>query len=193
MATRLTQRLLTPFNRGEVNTDMARWTPVVRVRECSMHPTLEDGQLVLTRPRGWRVQVGDIVVLTTSSGERRVKRIAAQPGDLVELEAGRLYVNQRSYDGQPRTEGARVETWRVPDGHFFVIGDNLRQSDDSRVWHEPFVAVSCISGVAIRRRRPILERPSTDVRASGESQGLVITMSGATKRLRDLWCLGTRR
>lgn len=117
-----------------------------------MHPTLDDGQLLLTRPTGWRVNVGDIVVLTTDRGERCVKRIAAGPGDLVELEAGRLYVNQRSYDGHPRSAGARVEAWRVPEGRFFVVGDNLRQSDDSRVWHEPFVPASRISGVAIRMR-----------------------------------------
>lgn len=71
-------------------TDAVRWTPVVRVRGNSMRPALRDGQLLLTRPRGRRVGVGDIVVLTTQRGERRVKRIAAQPGDLVELEAGRF-------------------------------------------------------------------------------------------------------
>jgi signal peptidase I len=117
-----------------------------------MHPTLEHGQLLLTRPSGGRLAVGDIVVLTTGPGLRYVKRIVAGPGDLVELEAGRLFVNQRAYDGHPRTAGARVETWHVPDGHFFVVGDNLRQSDDSRVWHEPFVPATRISGVALRRR-----------------------------------------
>lgn len=117
-----------------------------------MHPTLDDGQLLVTRPTGRRIKVGDIVVLTTSHGKLYVKRIVARSGDLVELEAGRLYVNRLSYDGRPRVTGARVETWHVPDGHFFVCGDNLRYSDDSRVWDEPFVPASNISGVAIRRR-----------------------------------------
>ena len=113
-----------------------------------MHPTLTHGQLLLTRPRGGRLKVGDIVVVEMKSGERYVKRIAAGPGDLVELEAGRLFVNQRSYDGRPRAAGAHVQTWRVPDGHVFVVGDNLGPSDDTRVWSEPFVAVSRIRGVA---------------------------------------------
>lgn len=129
-----------------------------------MHPTLDDGQLVLTRPRGWSVDVGDIVVFTTGRRKRYVKRLAAGPGDLVELEAGRLYVNQRSYDAKPRTAGAKVQTWRVPDGHFFAVGDNMRHSDDSRVWQEPFVPLSSISGVVIRWRRPGLDKAPTAFR-----------------------------
>jgi signal peptidase I len=118
-----------------------------------MHPTLEHGQLLLTRPRIGRLEVGDIVVFRAGLGVRYVKRIVARPGDLVELEAGRLFVNQRSYDGYPRTAGARVQTWRVPDGHVFVVGDNAAQSDDSRVWHEPFVPLTRINGVALAGRR----------------------------------------
>lgn len=129
--------------------DVARWTPLVRVRGRSMQPTLEHGQLLLTRPAFRRVKVGDIVVLTAGRNARHVKRIAAGPGDVVELEAGRLFVNQQAQDGRPRSAGARVETWHVPTGHFFVVGDNPLQSDDSRVWPEPFVAESRIIGVAL--------------------------------------------
>lgn len=135
-----------------MSTEAVRWTPAVRVSGESMRPALAHGQWLLTRPAGRHVGVGDIVVLETAGGARYVKRVAAGPGDVVELEAGRLYVNQRSYDGRPRAPGARVEAWRVPDGHFFVVGDNLRQSDDSRVWNEPFVPAARIGGVALRRR-----------------------------------------
>lgn len=152
MATRRTERPCMLPTTATPITDVARWRPLVRVRGCSMHPTLKHGQWLLTRPRPRRLQVGEIVVLTTASGGLRVKRIVAGPGDLVELEAGRLYVNHHSYDGRSRTAGARVETWRVPDGHYFVAGDNRRQSDDSRVWSEPFVAAARISGVAVPRR-----------------------------------------
>ena len=144
-----TRREPPPTHTTPSPTDVARWTPVVRVRGRSMQPALEHGQWLLTRPRGRRVGVGDIVVFTVGrGGERYVKRIAAGPGDLVELEAGRLFVNGASYDGRPRTAGARVEAWTVPAGHVFLVGDNLRQSDDSRVWQEPFVPLDRISGVA---------------------------------------------
>jgi signal peptidase I len=143
------QRPPTPITTPSPITDVARWTPLVRVHGLSMQPTLEHGQWLLTR-RG-AAAVGDIVVFTTGRGRRCVKRIVAAPGDVVELEAGRLFVNRQSMDGQPRTAGARVETWDVPDGHFFVVGDNLRQSDDSRVWQEPFVPAAGISGVVVSR------------------------------------------
>lgn len=118
-----------------------------------MEPALRDGQIVLVRPIGRRLRVGDIVVLAMSGGERCVKRVAGGPSATVELEAGRLYVDQRSYDASPRVAGARVETWRVPEGHVFVMGDNLQQSDDSRVWPEPFVPVERIIGVVMAGRR----------------------------------------
>lgn len=139
----LTMRTSTP--------DVARWTALVRIRGRSMQPTLTHGQMLVTRPAGGSIAVGDIVVVTTVPGNRYVKRVAAGPDDVVELEAGRLYVNHRPWDGRPRVVGARVETWRVPNGHYFVGGDNLRESDDSRVWPEPFVAASRISGVVLKR------------------------------------------
>lgn len=117
-----------------------------------MEPTLRDGQVALVRPRWRRVRVGDIVVLAMGGGERYVKRVAAGPSDVVELEAGRLYVNRRSYDGDPRTVGPRVETWRIPHGHLFVVGDDLARSDDSRTWSEPLVPAERIVGVVVAGR-----------------------------------------
>ncbi|WBY01369.1 signal peptidase I [Ramlibacter tataouinensis] len=148
-------------------TEVARWTPLVRIRGRSMQPTLAPGRLLLTRPPLGRVAVGDIVVITAAPGTRYVKRVAAGPGDLVELEAGRLYVNDRPWDGQPRVAGARVQSWRVPEGHWFVVGDDLQASDDSRVWPRPFVAASRISGVALGRWR----RPGLAASASAATRG----------------------
>lgn len=149
MASMYTLRCPTATMPATPTIDGARWTPLVRVQGRSMQPTLAHGQLLLTRPTLRRVKVGDIVVLTAGRHARYVKRIAAGPGDVVELEAGRLFVNQQAQDGRPRSAGARVETWRVPTGHFFVVGDNPLQSDDSRVWQEPFVAQSRIIAVAL--------------------------------------------
>lgn len=134
---------------GSTATDVARWTPLVRIRGRSMLPALAPGQLLLTRPAG-SVAVGDIVVLTNDRGTRYVKRIAAGPGDVVELEGGRLYVNDPARSRRAGATGAHVASWRVPDGHWFVVGDNQAESDDSRIWRQPFVAASRISGVALR-------------------------------------------
>lgn len=136
---------------GSTATEVARWTPLVRIRGRSMQPTLAPGQLLPTRPALGRLAAGDIVVITAAPGTRYVKRVAAGPGDLVELEAGRLYVNGHGWDGRPRAAGGRVQAWRVPAGHWFVVGDDLQASDDSRVWPQPFVPTARISGVALGR------------------------------------------
>lgn len=160
MSTTRMRDLPTPLPTARPTTDVPRWTPAVRVQGCSMQPTLRDGQVILVRPTGQRVRVGDIVVFLGRKGERLVKRVAAGPGDLAEMEAGRLYVNHRSCDGLPRSVGARLQTWRVPERHFFVVGDNLRQSEDSRVWPDPFVPAARIIGVAMVGSTSCLARAS---------------------------------
>jgi signal peptidase I len=76
-----------------------------------------------------------------------IKRVVGMPGDLVELEAGRLFVNGQSVHGQRRVAGAYTQAWRVPPAHYFMAGDNPAASDDSRVWDEPFVPVEAIESV----------------------------------------------
>src|SRR5450756_2594840 len=80
-----------------------------------------------------------------------IKRVVGLPGDLVELEAGRLFVNGESLDGHRRVPGAYTQTWRVPGASYFMAGDNPAVSDDSRVWDEPFVPVESVEAVVTRR------------------------------------------
>lgn len=125
----------------------------VRVAGDSMAPTFRSSDLLLTRPAGRagaRVRRGDVVVFRR--GElRMIKRVVGVPDDLVELEAGRLYVNGAPLDGRPRVAGAFTQTWRVPESSFFIAGDNAGVSDDSRVWDQPFVRVENLDAVVVRR------------------------------------------
>lgn len=128
---------------------------LVRVAGESMAPTYRSSDLLLTRPVGGAGLRRDDVVVFGHGGLRMMKRLVGLPGDFVELEAGRLFVNGRSVDGRPRIPGAYTQTWSVPPGTYFVAGDNTGVSDDSRVWEAPFVPVDSVTAVITRPLWPL--------------------------------------
>lgn len=126
---------------------------LVRVKGESMAPTYSSSDLLLTRRVG-RAGAGTqrgLVAVFRHGEMRMIKRVVGVPGDLVELEAGHLFVNGRSVDGRSRVRGAFTQSWRVPRASYFMAGDNADVSDDSRVWDEPFVRAADIEAVVRRR------------------------------------------
>ena len=93
---------------------------------------------------------GDVVVFETPPAARAkcgaggtfVKRIIGLPGERVgiRLRRGAAYVYidgkrlEEPYIEQDRRDIGPEETFRVPQNHYFVMGDNRSQSCDSRVW-----------------------------------------------------------
>ena len=125
----------------------------VLVAGDSMAPTYRSSDLLLTRSVGRASQVisRGAVVIFRRGALRMIKRAVGLPGDTVELEAGRLFVNGKSVDGRPRVRGAHVESWLVPEASYFMAGDNPSASDDSRVWVQPFVSVESVDATVTRR------------------------------------------
>ncbi len=130
---------------------------VTRVSSWSMAPTLRPADLLLTRRlRGSEdIRRGDVVVLRSAElGRRVVKRVVGLPRESVEVDDRGVRV-----DGVPLVEpyvvahGGAVGGFRVPGGHYLVLGDNRPRSSDSRSWQRPFVPRSVIEGrVRLPRR-----------------------------------------
>ena len=109
------------------------------VRGHSMEPSLLDGDRLVVDRIAYAVgEVGryDVVVLSYPADPTLdfVKRIVGLPGDRVALEAGHVLLNGRLADESflHVPDRATMKELVVPEGQYFVLGDNRPISCDSR-------------------------------------------------------------
>ena len=129
----------------------------------SMEPNLETGQWVLVNKVVYKLhppQRGDIVVLNSISPPPPVliKRVIGLPGEKIEIKAGKVYIidDQGSHlleESYIDVDTNKAGSWEVPEGHYFVMGDNRPHSADSRTWGS--VPVGNIVGKAWLRIWPL--------------------------------------
>lgn len=132
----------------------------------SMQPTLRSGQYLLVtklaylRLEGTPLQMAQRAGLYQDDGERAylfgppqhgdiivfqepvppyidlVKRVIAVPGDQIQIDSGRVYVNgvQLKEEYVRSIPSYSLPLQRVPPGQFFVLGDNRPVSSDSHLW-----------------------------------------------------------
>ena len=102
------------------------------VPTASMEPTITAGSYILGLRIHGELQRGDIVIFRLN-GRNLIKRIAAVPGDVVYVDENIFTVRINSV-----LEGA-TKIIEVPEGRFYMLGDNPAESFDSRYWEDPFV------------------------------------------------------
>jgi signal peptidase I len=100
---------------------------------------------------GWRIaggrmpQRGEVAVFISPTERYKyyIKRIVGMPGDTIEIKRGAIYVNgtplsdpliSKNYyynDGDYAKDG---HSTKVPEGQYFMLGDNSASSRDGRYW-----------------------------------------------------------
>ena len=135
--------------------------PILRIYGSSMSPTLVNGNIV-TALRGGSYGRGDIVAFYYNE-QILVKRIVGLPGEMVDIDAD----GNVSIDGEPLDEPYLTEKslgecdielpYQVPEGRYFVMGDNRGVSSDSRSSQVGCIAEERIIGELIFTLWPLSE------------------------------------
>ena len=102
----------------------------------------------------------DIVIFKYPDDETQlfIKRVIGLPGETVEIRDGKVYIDgsetplDDSFTPEPPQGDWGPEV--VPEGSYFMLGDNRNRSKDSRFWTNTFVKKEKILGKAVLRYFP---------------------------------------
>lgn len=129
----------------------------------------------------------DIVIFRYPDNEKTlyIKRVIGLPGETVVISGGKVFIvpagidttdipdeslleNPKQIDGtlllddsfcpeEPIGGKGRDGVFRVPEDHYFMLGDNRNHSKDSRFWKNKYVARNKILGKALVKYWPLNE------------------------------------
>jgi signal peptidase I len=120
-----------------------------------MEPNYSGLELVIIDKTARDLSAGEVVAIKSeAAGGNIIKRIAAVGGDTVLISDGILYVNGEQvtrYDSFSYA-GIAEKQITVPDGGYFVIGDNIEESHDSRYEEIGIITEKDIIGRIIPQR-----------------------------------------
>lgn len=153
------------------------WSVVLnaKIPSESMEPTIQVGDRLF----GWKTAYRgdrqperyDVVIfknLYSGMDDYLIKRVIGMPGDVLEFKNNQVYANGELLDDSftkgITTQGALpVDTLVVPEGCYFVMGDNREHSLDARFWktrsgkNVPFITEHEIVAKAVFRYFPFTE------------------------------------
>lgn len=129
----------------------------------SMTPTLNTGDKVIVNKIIYKIskpKYGDVAVFKHPDHESIlfVKRVIGLPGDKIVIKQGKVYLNDSDIPiEEPYVMYADTGDYGpyiVPEGHYFMLGDNRNESQDSRFWDNTYVANRLLIGEMILKYSP---------------------------------------
>ena len=121
----------------------------IRITGQSMTPELRSEDVVLMNRLSYDLgspKRFDVVVFEREDKKPNVKRVIGLPGETVSFVGGKVYIN-----GEPLDESAYLDdtvetdcgeedkTFTVPEGSYFMLGDNREISLDARYWKHTYI------------------------------------------------------
>lgn len=108
----------------------------------SMEPTLQVGDRIIVSKISYRFTEphrGDIMVFKYPLDPERdfVKRVIGIGGDVVLMQNNKLYINGDQVNEEYLPANMTYDDFgplEIAEGHYFMVGDNRNNSDDSRNW-----------------------------------------------------------
>ena len=117
----------------------------VKVEGTSMQPSLDNNERIFINKFVYRFGISDIgrgdtvvFLYPGDTSKSYIKRVIGIPGDTVEIDSGKVIVNNK-----PLAEPYVADYYRdqmemplkiVPSDQYFVLGDHRSSSNDSRSW-----------------------------------------------------------
>ena len=142
------------------------------VKQTSMENTLHENDYMIMYKQAYRShspERGDIIIFQSSMPDENtgkdkllIKRVIGLPGDQLSIINSQLYINGEEYHEDYLKDGytpafetpQEGETYTVPDGQYFVMGDNRAGSIDSRRSEVGTVSQEQIQGKVVLRLFP---------------------------------------
>lgn len=121
-----------------------------KVVTFSMSPTLKIGDAFTVNPFTDKIERFDIVVYKPQPVEPKVEidenalfvhRVIGIGGEKIEIKKGKVFINEVELN-QPFEFSQSEDDFGpivIPEGEFFLLGDNRSESLDSRYWKKPTI------------------------------------------------------